>query len=68
MLEMYINLWKAILYNHNRVFNITQLNENKYINDDFKIFNKLFVKKFINKYFYKWHNLFTPFSLSCRGQ
>ena len=34
-----LNLWKAILYNHNRVFNITQLNENKYINDDFKIFN-----------------------------
>lgn len=34
-----LNLWKAILYNHNRVFNITQLNENKYINDDSKIFN-----------------------------
>ena len=34
-----LNLWKAILYNHNRVFNITQLNENKYINDDYKIFN-----------------------------
>ena len=34
-----LNLWKAILYNHNHVFNITQLNENKYINDDYKIFN-----------------------------
>ena len=34
-----LNLWKAILYNHNRVFSITQLNENKYINDDHTIFN-----------------------------
>ena len=34
-----INLWKAILYNHNRAFSITQLNENKYNNDDNKIFN-----------------------------
>ena len=34
-----INIWKAMLYNHNAAFSITQLNENKYYNDDKKIFN-----------------------------
>ena len=37
--EADINSWKAILYNHNRIFSITQLNENNYINDDNIIFN-----------------------------
>ena len=36
--ESNINQWKAILYNHNRIFSITQLNENIYYNDDSKIF------------------------------
>ena len=36
--EADINSWKAILYNHNRIFSITQLNENIYYNDDSKIF------------------------------
>ena len=32
--------WKEILYNHNRAFSITQLNENKNYNDDEKILNQ----------------------------
>ena len=36
--ESNLNHWKAILYNHNRIFSITQLNENIYYNDDSKIF------------------------------
>ena len=35
-----INKWKEILYNHNRAFSITQLNENKNNNDDDKILNQ----------------------------
>lgn len=38
--ESNINQWKAILYNHNRTFSITQLNESIYYNDDSKIFNQ----------------------------
>ena len=38
--EKDLNIWKAILYNHNRIFSITQLNENIYYNDDSKIFNQ----------------------------
>lgn len=37
--EKDLNIWKAILYNHNRAFSITQLNENIYYNDDSKIFS-----------------------------
>ena len=36
-----IHKWKAILYNHNRVFSITQLNENINNNDDDKILNQI---------------------------
>ena len=32
--------WKQILYNHNRAFSITQLNESKNYNDDQKILNQ----------------------------
>ena len=32
--------WKEILYNHNRAFSITQLNENNNYNDDEKILNQ----------------------------
>ena len=32
--------WKEILYNHNRAFSITQLNESKNFNDDEKIINQ----------------------------
>ena len=35
--EKNIYKWKEILYNHNRAFSITQLNENKNFNDDEKI-------------------------------
>ena len=38
--EANINQWKAVLYNHNRTFSITQLNEGIYYNDDSKIFNQ----------------------------
>ena len=38
--ESNINQWKAVLYNHNRTFSITQLNESIYYNDDSKIFNQ----------------------------
>lgn len=35
-----IHKWKEILYNHNRAFSISQLNENKNNNDDEKILNE----------------------------
>ena len=38
--EANINQWKAVLYNHNRAFSITQLNESIYYNDDSKIFSQ----------------------------
>ena len=48
--ESNINQWKAILYNHNRTFSITQLNENIYYNDDSKIFNQN-EQNYINEFF-----------------
>ena len=40
-----IHKWKEILYNHNRIFSITQLNENKYNNEDEKILNQNYIKE-----------------------